>query len=280
MQQWLDRGQWHSRGTCHRVGGEFGRGDLQGPGRVVDFATKDFPTSIQGVQAISLGQEMLQRAGRCLEDRISWAISDPQRCSRCAAIRSFALIVNRSVRVFTLHACTEIRKVKPGTGDFHGQGIRRIKAEKPDAWLSACFHVSTHIQFGKSRQAGHVRCQADPHAGHPEGNNRDPSTAVEGVDLECSRNFSSKQRRVDRPVREQQIMPGLRHDPRTGRHRPRSVICPMQYFQHPSERALGLTRVVGGVILNIPSECARESKSAYSNRLKRTKGAKFDATQS
>jgi len=64
-----------------------------------------------------------------------------------------------------------------------------------------------------------------PHyAGHAKGNHGDPRRAVEFLDLQTPWNQRPQCLRVDRPVREEEISPGLTPGPRCFRERPGPMI--------------------------------------------------------
>src|SRR5207249_4144002 len=58
---------------------------------------------------------------------------------------------------------------------------------------------------------------------HPERHHSDPRLAVREIERQTCGQPAAQQLRVHRPVRKQQIVPALRHQPRRLRYRPRSM---------------------------------------------------------
>src|SRR5450432_1995981 len=100
---------------------------------MMNFPAEDLAARIRGIQAITLGQEILQRSRSRLEDFADGAIVRLQDAGPSAAMRSLAGVVNPAVAIFALHGGPKIRQMKPGPGDRNCYGVLRVQAEEPDA---------------------------------------------------------------------------------------------------------------------------------------------------
>src|SRR6185503_15345531 len=99
----------------------------------------------------------------------------------------------------------------------HRHRLVGVEAEEPDAGLAAGADVSAHVELGEIRKPGQRRRGARPHAGHAERHDRDPGSAVEGLELESGRDQRPQQLRRHAPVLEEQVLPDHPHDPRRAR---------------------------------------------------------------
>ncbi len=223
MEQRLSRGQNDSRRFRHRIFRELGLGHLQRPRWMVDLAANDSAVRISRVQAIAFGQEMLQRPGPWRKNLVDGAIPAYERSWWRSAMRPLALVVNPALMFFTGHSCTEVRQVKPGTSDGNSERVACIQAKKPDTGLATESHISTNIQFGERREPRQCRCPAQPHPGHAKWNHRDPRLPFKGVDRQLWGNQWAQDCSINRPVREEQVVPALGHHPRSGGKRPRPM---------------------------------------------------------
>jgi len=114
--------------------------------------------------------------------------------------------------------------MKPGPGYGYGEGIRGIEAEKPDAWLAVGDDVGSDVQLGEGGNPGEGWSAAETHTGHAERNNTNPGKAGKGVYFKARRNSSAQGLLRDGPMREEEIVPALRHDPWAGWQRPRAMM--------------------------------------------------------
>jgi len=78
VQQRRHRGQPDARGIRHRVHLDDGFSVLQRPGEVVDLQTLQVKGFVNRVQAIALGQEILERAGLCRVHGADRTIARPE----------------------------------------------------------------------------------------------------------------------------------------------------------------------------------------------------------
>jgi len=128
--------------------------------------------------------------------------------------------------------------MKPRPRDGHSQGVTRVQAEKPHARFSAVRYISTDIQFGKCREPWHRRRPAQPYTGHAKWNYGEPGKPFEGIDLQLRRKKRAQYCGGDRPMRKEQVMPALRHHPRTRRQRPQTVGNILQDRLHARRQSL------------------------------------------
>src|ERR1700760_2814175 len=116
---------------------------------MLNFAARDFPLRVGCVQAGALGEEMFERAWLRAEDFSCRTIAHPQSCAWGAAMGALAGVFSPIVARLAAHSRVEIWKMKPGACDADCDCVGRIKAEKPDAGLSAVGDVGAHIEFGE-----------------------------------------------------------------------------------------------------------------------------------
>ena len=135
---------------------------------------------------------------------------------------------SRTVRNFILthlytHFGFEIwQGVQPASGQ-DGERIRSVEAEEINSRLIGERDICAHVQFRKAGEPGQRRQATGVNVAHVEWGYRKPALALVGVKFQVARNQRTKHTHRNRPVREQQIMPGLCHNPRSGRQRPRPM---------------------------------------------------------
>lgn len=227
--EWAGGRMWR-RGTVvhrsfdHGVVLEFGLGWLQRPRGVLNFAARDAAASVGGVETVALGQEIFECAGLGVEDVSGWAKAHPQICVWGAAMRAFAAVLDPAGAIFATHARVEIGEMKPGARDRDRDCVGGVETEEPDTGFPAVRYVGTDIEFGESGKRRECGCHAKTHTGHAEGDDTDPGFVLERVDFERCRNqrtqCCAQLGGGDWPMREEQIVPCLRHSPWAGGHRP------------------------------------------------------------
>lgn len=116
------------------------------------------------------------------------------------------------------------------------QEVRCAQTEKAHAGFSASRYVRADVQLRKRGQHRQRRCRAQTHATHAERHDADPSLALERIEFQRARDQWAEHRGLDRPMREEQIVPGLRQDPAPWRQGPRPVL---DIFGHGFHAILG-----------------------------------------
>jgi hypothetical protein len=146
----------------------------------------------------------------------------------------------------------------PGAHD--GPTTCGVEADEKDPGLAAGRHVGANVELRKGRE---TRCRYQPsHAkpGQSEGNDPNPGVAVELVDLE-RRWYERAQRRAwNRPVTEQDVLPGLREEP-----------APLRPWPRPMRRLTEDRRLSGGMRERIQ----RLPRSAWSRSIASKSALKF-----
>ena len=140
-----------------------------------------------------------------------------------AGMSSLTGVLDPAIPFRAMHPCAEVWQVKPCACDSDRNGIARIQAEKPHARFSATGYVRAYIQLGKRGEPGKGRSPAQPHAGHAKWDDRKPCLPVKGIDLHLPGDLRLQRFDGHRPMRKQQILPFLLHDPWAGRHGPGAV---------------------------------------------------------
>src|SRR6266404_825502 len=118
------------------------------------------------VQAITLGQIMLQRPVLRAKNFANGAIPAFEHCDRRSAMRPLALVMNPAIPFCAAHSCSKIRQVKPRARDGNRKRVTCVQAEKPHAWPITMSNVSTNIQFREGREPRECGRPAQPYTGH------------------------------------------------------------------------------------------------------------------
>ena len=232
VQEW-SRDQRDPQCLCHRIPSEFGFRLLQRPRRMVNLAANDSPAPVSRVQTVAFGQEIFQSSAARGENLTNGVIPHCQQSGRRPAMHPLTLVVNPSIPFCATHSGSKIRQVKPRARNGNRQRVTRIETEKPHAGFSTARHVGANIQLRKSREPWQRRCSAQPYTGHAKWNYSEPCLPFKSVDLQLRGKKWAQERRINRPVREEQVVPALRHHPCAGGQKPR----PMRDFLQDSVHA-------------------------------------------
>ena len=189
---------------------------------MVDLRPVD-AAAVGGVEAVALGQEMLERAGLGGERRTACAIGGAQRAREGARLGAHARVVDPVATRANAHVRAEIGQPVQAPRRLDRDAAAGVQAEEPDAGLLAVGHVGAHVQLGERRQPRHGQRAAKADAAHPERRKAEPGVAVIGLDGQLRRHEPPKRRIRNAPVSEQQVMPRLPHQPAPLRERPRAV---------------------------------------------------------
>src|SRR5262249_55951936 len=119
------------------------------------------------------------------------------------------------------HARTKIRQMKDHPRRSDSNGVRSVQTKKPHTGLAAASDIGPNVQFRKLGKPRQCRRPASADAGHTERHNAEPCAAVECVNTEAPGNERAQSFLGNRPVREEQIVPNLSHNPVTARNAPR-----------------------------------------------------------
>lgn len=140
---------------------------------------------------------------------------------------TMAAIVDSVVDTFTSHDGVEVGEMKEGAGEGDGYGAGGVEAEEIDAGDATGGDVGADIEFGETGEAVDGRQAARMDVAHAEGDDAEPGFTVEGVEGEQVGDEGAQGGGFDRPMREEEFMPALGHD--------------------PASRGQGLLQVSGGV---------------------------------
>ena len=193
--------------------------------------------AVDRVEAVALGEEVLQRAGggrRDRADRPVAALPHERPRRRLAPGRA---VVEPLAAPLARHACAEVRQPVGAARSVDGEPARGVEREEPDARLAPARHVRAHVQL---QELGHVRERQRPpqaEAGDGEGRDAEPGGAVPGLQLQRLRHQGPQLILGYGPVREQQVVPRLAHDPAAGRQRPGPVRGLLQRGGLPRRRS-------------------------------------------
>src|SRR5215211_508412 len=202
----------------HRERLYVGLGWLERPQPVVYLAATDDAFLVGAVQAIPLGQEVLDGRWSALERFPDRAVTCFELRVRSAPVRADAPVVDLAVRDAAGHLGVEVRQVEGGAGEADGEAVVGVQGEKPDARPVPGRDVGAEVDLRKVREPGDGGQEMGPYARHVEGHDADPGPAFEGVDAESGRHERPEILRLDGPVHEEQVPPAHPHDPAFGRH--------------------------------------------------------------
>ncbi len=236
MKDRLRRRQVNSGSLRHRIADQLCFRSLQRPRCVMNFAGNDLPFVICRIETVALGQKMIERP----RGRRKYFASSPVPSTHYSAsrttVRTCALILDPSISFLARHSRAKIRQVKPRSRDCHGDGVPGIQAEEPYSRLAIDHDVRPHVQFRKRREPRQRGRSAQPHTGHAERHNSQPCLPFVSIDLQFRGNMPSQRRLFHAPVRKEQIVPTLRHDPSAVGQRPRPVGDLIKICAHQSSR--------------------------------------------
>ena len=212
-------GQNDAAGARHAVDADFGLRILQRPGRVMNLAPV-YLRFVHGVEAVPLGQPVLQSSRLAELDRSDGAIA-PVEVSGCVAPRG--IIDNLISKGFRLHVREKVREMVESPGRAHRQPAAGIEAEEVDSRLTAVRDVGAYVEFGKAEDASNRRHSAGAYATHPEWRDAYPALSLKEIERELRGDQRPHRFGRDWPMREEKVVPALRHHPRAGRQRPWAV---------------------------------------------------------
>ena len=146
-----------------------------------------------------------------------------ERSGRGAARDPAAPVFHRPVDGFDGHLRRVVRQVEQRARGPDRDRIPGIEAEEVHAGTAVHPHIRPDVELGKRRDPWQRRDSTRRDIRHMERHDAEPRLRVVEVELKTGRDERAECRHVERPVREEQVVPGLRHDPRRIGHRPRPV---------------------------------------------------------
>src|SRR6266576_6676589 len=132
-------------------------------------------------------------------------------------------VVDFFTRAFCGHIREKIGQMVEGARGVDGWPVSRIQTKKIHACFIAERHVGTNVEFGEAGQPWKRGQPARTYAAHPEGNDTQPAMVIKHIQRELRWNQGPHHLRCNRPVRKEQVMPALCHDPRSRWQGPRSM---------------------------------------------------------
>src|SRR5204863_10096130 len=151
-----------------------------GPGRVVDLGAPD-PPQADGVQAVALGQEVLERSGAGVEGLADRPVADAERRG---AVRARRGVSDLAPDALDGHPRAEVGEA---VRDWRREDRRRacgVEAEEVDAGPPADGDVGPDVGLLEPRQHRWRRKTVQPEARDLEWGDRDPGAVLVGVELE------------------------------------------------------------------------------------------------
>jgi len=203
--------QFKSRRRRKRIRFNLNLRRLQRPGQVVDFAATDALIRVDGVKAITLGEELFERVGLGQRHVACGAVAGGEAGEGGTLMVAVAVVVETVAHSFARHTRFEVRQVKERAGRPNGEGAVGVERKEPDAGLVAIAYVGAQIQLGK---VAHLGQAARVNVRHRQRHHADPRFAFKRVDLQIARYQIAQRRNRQRPMGEEQVAPLHTHDPR------------------------------------------------------------------
>src|SRR5262245_28759607 len=221
---------------------------------------RDLTRAADGIEAVAFRQEVRERSALGAEARAGRRVASFE--DRVIRVPAAAILDRGAIR---LHANgrSEVRQAEERAGGPDRQRIRCVEAEEVHAGSAADRHVVSDIDFRKRRQPRRRRQPPRRHVGHIERDDPDPRAAVEPIERQLRRDAGAQRIEIHGPVREQQVVPGLCHDPRAPRQGPRPMA--------------GLAEAMRVEIARLPDHRAI-AKNLLESRSRRSYGTAFPRT--
>src|SRR5215213_11857201 len=121
---------------------------------MVDVAAKDITPPVRAVEAVALGQKVLDGTLLALEGFPRRAVAGLELRPGRAPVRPQAPVVDPVARGVAVHLGVEIRQVECGAGEANGQAAVGVQGEEPDARPAFHRNVGPEVYLGEVREAG------------------------------------------------------------------------------------------------------------------------------
>src|SRR3712207_3978981 len=181
---------------------------------VVDVAAVDVAPAVRGVEAVALGQELFERPGPALGRLPHGAVAGSELRPRRPPVGAQAPVAYLVSLTATGHLGVEVRQAEGGAGEADGHRACGVQREEPDAGLAPGRDVGADIQLREVREGGDARQEAWAHAAHAKRRDAQPGAAVEGVEAEGGWYETPERLLRDGPVREEEVVPAHKEQPR------------------------------------------------------------------
>ena len=188
---------------------------VQRPGIVVDFSAHN-ATAPHDVQAVALGEPVLERPRLRKELSPDRAVLHVQPGGGCSSMDPLALVMNvliarsRILRVGR-HPRVEIRQSEPETRHTDRHAAPCIETEEVHTRAASRSHVRADIELKKAIRARERRQAAQTDAVHSERNKAHVRSSFKQVQVQLWRKQFAQRARGQCPVCEEQIIPSLLH---------------------------------------------------------------------
>ena len=168
----------------------------------MDLASEEFSGGGLRIEAVTLGQKMLERARLRFERGRYRSITGGKSMATLpgGALRTVMNVIGGDVE---LYFCTKIWQVIKRSCSPDGDRIGGIERQKPYTRLAGMCDVQSQIEFGKRREPRQIGEQPRRDSLHAKRYDPDPGRSVELIDIEFGRYEVTNGRRGDRPVSEQ-----------------------------------------------------------------------------
>ena len=194
----------------------------------MDLGAEQLP-AVLGVEAVALGEEVLERAGPRVEDGAVAAV----RCAEGLALVAAAVVDD--VCAAPPHEDVRVvvgQPVEAPCGLDH-EAARRVEGEEPDPGLTVTSHVRADVELAKVRCERQRQQAARPQSRDGERRHAEPAAARVLVHVEPVRHDLAQPIGRDAVMDEEQVVPRLAHHPGRFGQRPRPVVRVLQRRRLP-----------------------------------------------
>src|SRR6266850_392465 len=208
----------------HRVHLKYGFRALQWPRPMMNVEPQRVRIGVECVEAVPLGEKIFERPDLCIEHRTGRGVRHDQLGGYSRRSVTTTTIANPPIPTIHVHRRAEIRQVEQRARSGDGERAPGVEAEEIYARFFIDADVGPHVELGKCRDPGQRWHASRGDVRHVERHDSKPCFPVIQLELERTGKHRREPDFVDGPVGEEQVVPGLRHDPRASRHRPRPML--------------------------------------------------------
>src|SRR6266576_3002336 len=165
------------------------------------------------------------------------------------------------------HACIEGRHVVDPPHAECREPARRVDAEEPDAGQAVgAADVRADVQLQEGRDPWYRQRPTSPQRADAKEHDAEPAAAVVLLDLELVGNALAEIDRRDRPVRPEDVLPGLAERPAALGDRERTVPNALQRARLPARRPRIVEEIRYGSLVGLRPAMVRASLAAAKRR--------------
>lgn len=183
---------------------------------MVNLGAIDVISPDNGVEAVAFGEPVREAIALGVVERAGGAIAADEVRRGGWVAEAVAAIAYSTFNVVTLHGGMEIGQVEDLAREEDSAAVAGIQAEEVDAGDTIHGDVGAHVHLDKLREARDGGETTRMHVAHAKGDNTDPALPFKDIEGQDGWNEGAQRCGREGPVGEEQLVPGLRHDPCPG----------------------------------------------------------------